>query len=476
MFREDFAWGAGSSAYQIEGAATADGKGLSVWDAFCHTPGKVHRDEHGDVACDHYTRFGDDVKLMQRIGLKAYRFSINWPRVLPTGRADRISEPGLAFYDRLVDSLLEAGIDPWVTLFHWEFPQELYLEGGWLNPESPRWFADYTKVVVDRLSDRVTKWLTLNEPQIFLGLGHMTGIHAPGLKLPFSEVLLATHHALLAHGRAVDVIRGVAKKKPVVGWAPVGRVDFPASDTRADIDAARARMFSIHSKDCWNNTWFYDPAVLGGYPEDGLKLFGADAPRFTSAEMDQIKRPLDLLGVNIYSGERYKAAATNAAAGSTPAQHVPWPAGHPRQAMNWPVAPGALYWGPRFLNERYKLPIVVTENGMSNLDWVQADGRVHDTQRIDFTRAYLRELRRATGDGVDLRGYFHWSIMDNFEWAEGFKERFGLIHVDYATLKRTLKDSALWYGEVIRTNGDHLDASESTVIELTPAKRPAPVA
>lgn len=453
MFREGFVFGAGSSSYQIEGAVAQDGRTDSIWDTLCRRQGAIHNGETGATACDHYNRVSEDVSLMSRIGLQAYRFSVAWPRVIPNGTG-KVNEKGLAFYDRLVDELLEARIVPWVTLYHWDLPQVLFDQGGWLNPDISNWFAEYTRVVVDRLSDRVKHWITINEPQIFIGLGYRDGKHAPGLKLSMREQLVAGHNALLAHGRSVMAIRERCKQPVQVGWAPVGRVDYPTVETPAEIDAAKKASFGIKEKGFWNNTWFGDPVCLGHYPEDGVKLYGADMPPIKAGDMETIHQKIDFYGVNIYSGGPVKMNDKGVA------EAVAWPAGVPSTTMRWPVAPKALYWGPRFLHERYNLPVVITENGMANPDWVASDGRVHDPQRIDYTRSYLLELARAGQDGVDVAGYFHWAIMDNFEWAEGFKERFGLIHVDFVTQKRTLKDSAYWYAEVIRTNGDHLgDAS-----------------
>jgi len=448
-FPKDFVWGAASASYQIEGAAYEDGKGLSVWDMMCHQAGKIWSGNTGDVACDHYHRYEEDARLMAEIGLKAYRLSISWPRVLPDG-IGKINAKGLAFYDKLIDSLLENNAEPWVTLFHWDYPYALYCQGGWLNRDSADWFAEYAKVIVDKLSDRVSHWMTQNEPQCFIGLGHQTGHHAPGLKLGFSDVLLATHHSLLAHGRAVQVIRTHAKIKPYIGAAPVGVVKIPYSNTPGDIEAARKSMFSITAKDCWNNTWFADPMVFGRYPDDGIELFRKEMPEIKHGDMETICRPLDFYGANIYNGQLVRAK------GDGTTETPPSPDGPPLTTMEWKVTPEALYWGPRFLYERYKLPIVVTENGMANCDWIHVDGKVHDPQRIDFLKRYLREYHRAMTDGVKAEGYFLWSIMDNFEWADGYKQRFGIVHVDYATGKRTLKDSAYWYKDVIKSNGNNL--------------------
>jgi len=448
-FPKDFVWGAAAASYQVEGGAYEDGKGLSVWDMFCRQPGKIWEGNTGDVACDHYHRYQEDARLMGEIGLKAYRLSISWPRVIPEG-VGAVNEKGLAFYDRLIDALLENGVQPWVTLFHWDYPCDLYCRGGWLNRESSDWFAEYTRVIVDRLSDRVSNWMTLNEPQIFIGLGHHSGQHAPGLQLGFSDVLLAAHNALLAHGKAVQVLRAQAKTEPVIGVVPVGVTRIPATDSPADIEAARARMFSVWSKNCWNNTWFADPMVLGKYPEDGMKLFEGEMPEVPDGDMKTICQPLDFYGTNIYSGQ------VICSTGDGGSRSVKSSDGPPLTTMEWQVIPEALYWGPRFLWERYKLPIVIAENGMANCDWIHLDGKVHDPQRIDFLTRYLSELKRAIDDGVVAKGYFLWSITDNFEWAQGYKQRFGLVYVDYPTQKRILKDSAYWYKDVIVANGDIL--------------------
>ena len=447
-FSDDFVWGAAAASYQVEGGAYDDGKGLSVWDMLCRQPEAIWEGNTGDVSCDHYHRYKEDAGLMGEIGLKAYRLSICWPRVLPEGTGS-VNKKGLDFYDRLVDALLENGVQPWVTLFHWDYPYRLFLRGGWLNPDSSDWFADYTQVIVDKLSDRVTHWMTLNEPQVFIDAGHRAGRHAPGLKLGFREVLTATHNSLLAHGKSAQVIRARAKSSPLIGAAPVGVTKIPASSSRADIDAARARMFSITAKDCNSNTWFADPMVLGRYPEDGLALFENEMPDIGKDDMKTICQPLDFYGVNIYRGDVISASSSEPVLGAD---------GPALTTMNWRITPEALYWGPKFLYERYQLPLVITENGMANMDWVHRDGKVHDPQRIDYLSRYLAELGRVSDDGVPVNGYMYWSIMDNFEWAEGYKQRFGLIYVDYGTGERTLKDSAYWYRDVIASNGASITA------------------
>jgi len=448
-FPKDFVWGAAAASYQIEGAAYEDGKGLSVWDMMCRQPGKIWEGNTGDVSCDHYHRYQEDARLMGEIGLKAYRLSVSWPRVIPDG-VGTVNEKGLAFYDRLIDALLENGVQPWVTLFHWDYPYSLYLRGGWLNSESSNWFAEYTKVIVDKLSDRVSYWMTLNEAQVFIDAGHQAGRHAPGLQLGLPDLLVASHNSLLAHGKAVQIIRARARTKPTIGAAPVGITTIPATDSPQDIEAARKRMFSVMNKNFMNNTWFTDPMVLGKYPEDGLKLFEDELPDIPDGDMETICQPLDFYGANIYRGEVIRAT------GDGGFESVTGPNGPALTTMEWRVTPEALYWGPRFLFERYRLPIVITENGMANCDWIHRDGKVHDPQRIDFINRYLHEFKRAINDGVVAGGYFLWSIMDNFEWAHGYKQRFGIIYVDYATGKRTLKDSAYWYKDVIKSNGDIL--------------------
>jgi beta-glucosidase len=448
-FRDDFVWGAAAASYQVEGAAREDGKGLSVWDQMCRERGRIWQGQTGDVACDHYHRHVEDVALMKQIGLKAYRLSVSWPRVIPEGTG-KVNDKGLAFYDALVDELLAAGVRPWVTLFHWDYPYALYCRGGWLNRASADWFADYARVIVDKLSDRVSHWMTLNEPQCFIGLGHRTGEHAPGLKLDMCDVLLAAHNTLLAHGKGVQAIRAASKQPCQVGFAPTGGLRYPTSDSPADVEAARKETFTVRPDNVMGNAWWSDPIFLGHYPEQGLAVHGARMPAVADGDMETICQPLDFYGVNHYSGVPVRAGDDGQAV------VVPFPEGHPQTAIRWWVTPEALYWLAKFLHERYGKPIVVTENGLSNEDWVSLDGEVHDPQRIDFTRRYLRQLKRAAEEGVDVRGYFHWSIMDNFEWAEGFKERFGMIYVDYLTGKRIPKDSARWYSKVIASNGENL--------------------
>ncbi|MCA9230600.1 MAG: beta-glucosidase [Planctomycetales bacterium] len=448
-FPKGFVWGVSTSAYQIEGATREDGREASVWDTFCQREGAVLSGDTADVTCDHYHRFREDVKLMSEFQVPAYRLSISWPRVMSTD-SSQPNELGLAFYDALIDELLAAGISPWVTLFHWDFPQSRHDQGGWLNPRCVDWFAEYASTVVERLSDRVTQWITVNEPQCFLHFGHGLGINAPGVKLSLADQLTAAHHVLLAHGRAVAIIREHAKLPPQVGWAPVGITCSPATEDRAHQEAARRATMDVKADNLWNNTWFSDPVFLGHYPEEGLRAYGKAAPKYAASDMQHIAAPLDFLGLNIYTAMPVESQADGSWS------EVSLAPGTARTAFDWPVREECLYWGPKFHAERYGVPIVITENGMANIDWPARDGRVHDPQRIDYLHRHLLALHRGIVEGVDVRGYFHWSWMDNFEWAEGFRRRFGLIYVDFESGLRRPKDSAAWYREVIRSHGRSL--------------------
>lgn len=450
-FSKDFVWGAATASYQVEGAAYEDGKGLSVWDMCCRKPGFVKDGDTGDVACDNYHRYREDVGIMKEIGLQAYRFSISWPRVIPEG-VGKVNYKGLDFYDKLTDELLKNNITPYVTLFHWDYPYELYKRGGWLNPDSSDWFADYTSVIVDKLSDRVTHWMTLNEPQCFVLLGHLQGEHAPGLKLDKTDVLLVTHNSLLAHGKSAAVIRNRSKLACEIGYAPVGATMMPDTNSEKDVEFARTMMFSCHEQSLWANSWWMDPVFIGKYPEDGLKVYEKWLPKIGQDDLKIINQPTDFFGCNIYQGMKVRAN------GTSPADiFVKKPVGYAQTTMKWPVTPEALYWGPKFFYERYGKPILITENGMANSDWVSVDGKVHDPQRTDYMYRYIREFKKAVKDGVSAKGYFAWTLMDNFEWAHGYNERFGIVYVDFNTLARTIKDSAFWYKNVIASNGEIIE-------------------
>jgi beta-glucosidase len=449
-FENHMVWGAATAAYQIEGATREAGRGRSVWDTFCTRPDKVFKRQTGDIACDHYHRFREDVDLMARMGLQAYRFSVSWPRVLPEGLG-KVNHAGLDFYSQLVDALLAKQIQPWLTLFHWDFPQVLHEKGGWLNPDSAKWFSEYTHVMVNALGDRVKHWITINECQMFVALGWMKGIHAPGLQISEQEAVRVVHHSLRAHGEAVKVIRAICDENTRVGVAPVGFVKVPDTMSTADIEAARSSMFDTGNDTFFNNAWFNDAMLFGKYPEEGVKAFEARGIDVPDDDWETIHQPLDFLGVNIYGGSRVRADEHGVA------EEIKEYDGFPMTRFNWWVRPEALRWGPRFLYERYGLPIVITENGLSSADWVDLDGNVRDYNRIDFLRRYLIELRSAQHDGAKIDGYFQWSLLDNFEWGEGYKERFGLIYVDFRDGTRTLKESAHWYRKIIESNGAALD-------------------
>jgi len=449
-FKRDFAWGVASASYQNEGSRHADGKGLSVWDVFTHEEGRVADGYTGDTACSQYCLLERDLDILERLAVNSYRFSVSWPRVLPSGTG-RVNQAGLDYYDRMVDKLLERNITPFITLFHWDLPYELYLKGGWLNRDMPEYFAEYTAAVVNRLSDRVTHWITQNEPQCYIGSALENGEHAPGLKLGKKDLFLAAHHSLLSHGRAVQAIRAGAKKTPQIGYAPASWwLWSPETERAEDIEACRARTFGTEDNPIGGTAWWLDPVCLGRYPEDGWKKYEAYMPSVGSGDMKLISEPVDFLGMNIY--QTYVGRAGEQGGCIT----VEREQGAPRTMAGWPVTPQAMYWGPKFYWERYGKKLYITENGVSGQDWISLDGKVHDPQRIDFTHRYLRQLRRAAEEGVDLEGYFHWTLMDNFEWSTGYQNRFGLVYVDFASQRRILKDSAYWYRKVIETNGENL--------------------
>jgi beta-glucosidase len=447
-FPSDFVWGAATAAYQIEGAAYEDGRGESVWDVFAEKKDAVWSGHSGKYACDHYHRYAEDVDLMDRIGIGAYRLSISWPRVIPDGTG-AVNEKGMDFYDRLIDALLEKGVTPWVTLYHWDLPFALHTRGGWLNSCCPDWFESYTQVMVDRLSDRVRHWFTINEPQCFIGLGYFTGRNAPGMRVSMREKIIAGHNVLLAHGKAVQMIRARSKQPALIGYAPTCDVGVPATDSPEDIEAAMKAPL-IPRPGNTGRLWWIDPVYRGEYPEADLAELKEHMPSFPSRDFDVIKQPLDFCGINLYFSERYRRGDQG------DPELVPPTANARLMVNNRPIYPEMLRWGPRFFSERYGLPVVISENGLVTRDWVGLDGAVHDHNRIDYIARHLIELRKAIQDGVPVMGYFHWSLMDNYEWSAGYAERYGLIHVNYDTQERTLKDSAKWYGNVIRSNGAEL--------------------
>ena len=444
MFDKDFTWGVATASYQIEGAAGKHGAGKTIWDVFSHDRGRVYDDQNGDRACNHYELYQKDIDIMKELGIKNYRFSVNWARVLPDGFG-RVNEEGIDFYNRLIDAMVEAGIEPWLTVFHWELPYEIYKRGGWLNPDIVEWFGDYAALLSERFSDRVKHFFTINEPQCFIGLSYVRGVHAPGAKRTPEETLQMGHNALKAHGRAVQRLREKAKQPLIIGVAPTGSVAYPSTDSSEDVAAAKKLYFGAPDLEdwAWSVAWWSDPIVLGKYPEDGLKKYERFLPEITDDDLKLISQPIDFYGQNIYNGYEVRAGEDGEP------EAVMRYDGFPRTAIGWPITPEALYWGPKFLYERYKLPFYITENGISCCDVVSLDGKVHDPERTDFTERYLLALEKAKKDGADIRGYFHWSLLDNFEWADGYKERFGLVYVDYRTQERIIKDSGYWYSKLI---------------------------
>ncbi|MGN0152947.1 MAG: GH1 family beta-glucosidase [Lachnospiraceae bacterium] len=446
-FSNDFIWGAASAAYQIEGAYNEDGKGLSIWDVYAGNHGNTRYNENGRTACDHYHRVDEDIAIMKEMGIPYYRFSISWPRVIPQGTG-KVNEKGIQFYSDLVDKLIANGIEPMITLYHWDYPYALHQKGAWLNEESSEWFLEYTKVVVDALSDRVQYWITINEPQCILGCGHFIGIHAPFAKLPAGDQLKMGHNILLSHGKAARYIRQNAKRKPVIGFSPIGPSFIPADDSEEAVEAARVKTFSIGGERfSFSLSYWSDPVFLGRYPEELYETFGDMVPEFTKEEWELVTEPLDFYGTNIYYSQAEETTM------EYPENRYQ---GSPETHVGWVVSPEVMYWSSRFLYERYKKPILITENGMAEHDWICLDGKVHDSYRIDYTHRYLKEYKRAAEEGIPLMGYIHWSLMDNYEWAEGYTQRFGLVYVDYTTQKRTIKDSGYWYRDVIAGNGENL--------------------
>ena len=455
-FPREFVWGAATASYQVEGAASEDGRGPSVWDVFCRRPGAVFEGHSGDVACDHYHRYPEDVALMRGLGLQAYRFSVSWSRVLPDG-VGAVNSAGLAFYDRLTDALLEAGIQPFCTLFHWDLPQALQRRGGFCNRGMADWFGDYAALLARNLGDRIKLWVTQNEPQCYIGHGLVSGVHAPGLKLDRSETAMAAHNSMRAHGRAVQALRANVKDARVGYVLAVQSTRPERADSAEDVEAARAAMFAVSDFSHFNNAWWMDPVLRGSYPEDGVKLFGEAMPSFPSSDLEVMKQPLDFLGLNIYTARTIRAGADG-----VPVQ-LPVPPGYPRSGVAWqPITPDAMYWGPRLIHERYGLPAWITEHGLSTRDQVFLDGKVHDPQRIDLIHRSLLELRRAMHEGVPVLGYMAWSLLDNYEWHEGYKQRFGLVYVDYQSQRRIPKDSFYWYRQVIESRGESLAGEFAT--------------
>jgi len=445
VFPSDFLWGAATSAYQIEGSPLADGAGASIWHRFSHTPGRVARGETGDVACDHYRRFRDDITLMRELGLKAYRFSISWSRVLPQGRG-AVNPAGLGFYDRLVDALLKQGIVPVPTLFHWDLPAALEDRGGWLNPDIAEWFAEYAALLFRALDGRVEMWSTLNEPWVVSDGGYLHGKLAPGHRDLF-EAPIAAHNLLRGHARAVEAYRAEGRHR--IGLVVNLEPKYSASDSPADRAAVRR-------SDAYMNRQFLDPVFFGRYPEELAEIFGEAWPRWRSSEVEQIRQPIDFLGVNYYT----RAVIAQDAA-CFPLQ-IGWVLQRQsaRTQMGWEVYPPGLTDVLLEVKQRYgDVPLYVTENGAAFYDPPSSESLVDDPLRVRYLQDHIRAAQRARARGVDLKGYFVWSLLDNYEWAHGYSKRFGIVHVDFQTQKRTIKASGRFYAEVIRTQGTVLAGS-----------------
>lgn len=444
-FKKDFAWGTATASYQIEGGAYEADKGRSVWDMGCHAGGYVYQGHTGDVACDTYHRFKEDVAIMKRLGLKNFRLSISWPRLMPHGVGE-VSEDGKRFYNEFFDELLRNGVTPWVTLFHWDYPYELYLRGGWQNPDSPKWFEEYAATVAELFSDKVAHFITINEPQCFVEIGHYQGGHAPFLKLPRQEVLKVAHNVLLANGLAERALRAHSSRPIKVGFAMAYGATMPLK--KEDEEAAYEASFACHG-DLFGTSFWTDPMILGKYPDSFQSMFEENHFHPSEEDMKVIKGNFDFFGVNTYTGDYIEVKDGR----TVP---VPPKASDPLTDMRWAVYPEVMYYTPKFLYRRYGLPVVYTENGAAISEWKDLDGEIKDYSRIDFIRRYLRELMRAADEGVEIDGYFYWSLLDNFEWAEGYSKHFGLVHVDYDNGERTLKQSAYYYANVVKTNGESI--------------------
>lgn len=432
-FPKNFYFGTATASYQIEGAFDEDGKGPSIWDVFSHTPGKTFNGDTGDMACDHYHRYKEDIQIMKDIGLNAYRFSISWSRIMPDGK--NINQKGIDFYNRLVDELLEADITPFVTLYHWDLPYALQEKGGWLNPDIAMYFRAYATFMFDELGDRVKHWITLNEPWCSSFLGYFTGEHAPGHQ-NLQEAILAAHNLLRAHGYAVQSFREEVKD---------GKIGLTNVTMKVEPGDSKPESFLVAGLvDKIVNAWFHDPVIFGKYPEEAVKNYSERGIQVPSEDLELISSPIDFFGVNYYT-RTLVAYDENSPLGFSYVQ-----GDLPKTEMGWEIYPQGLFETLVNLKERYKLPLYITENGMAGPDKVE-NGRVKDTYRIEYLEKHFEATLSAIEAGVDLRGYFIWSLMDNFEWAHGYSKRFGIVYVDYATQKRILKDSALWLKDFIKS-------------------------
>lgn len=438
-FPKDFFWGTATASYQIEGAYQEDGRGLSTWDAFTRRPGKILNNDTGDIACDHYHRYPEDVAIMKELGLNSYRFSIAWPRIFPSGKGT-LNQKGVDFYDKLIDLLLKNNIEPFITLFHWDLPLKLEEDlGGWRNKETAKLFADYVSVMADRFSDRVKHWTTMNEIICFTMLAHRDDKHAPGKKEPRKIVLQTVHNAMLGHGLGVQSLRAHAKQKVQVGLVDNPRVTWPAIPTPENIEAAK-KAFKA------SNQHILFPAMTGEYSDPYLESLGADKPDFTDEEMKIIASPTDYVGFNMYSGDAILASGK-----PDGFESLPFPQDYPKTDMGWSIAPRGLYYLLKFANEYFPgKELYVTENGMAAIDSESENGDVNDTGRMEYLRSHMEMVAKGLKEGLPIKGYFVWSLLDNFEWAFGLGKRFGIVRVNYSNQKRTIKLSGRYLAESIK--------------------------
>jgi beta-glucosidase len=441
-FPRGFLWGSATASYQVEGAVKEDGRGPSIWDTFSHIPGKTFNGDTGDVADDSYHRYKEDIAIMKSLGLAACRFSIAWPRIFPNGTGQP-NQKGIDFYRRYVEALREAGVEPFCTLYHWDLPQALEDKGGWVNKDTAKAFADYSGYTAGKLSDLIKNWMTMNEMASFIDTGYGSDRHAPGLKLPRGKVMQARHYAVLGHGLAVQAIRANAHGPAKVGCAENVRSIIPAFNAPEHIAAARKAFVE-------ENAQYLTVMRTGKYTEGYLKRLGADAPVFTAEELKIINAPVDFQGLNIYTATPVRADASEKGYAV-----MAKPTSYPHMASPWlTIGPEALYWVPKLTAEEMGVKeLYITENGCSSDDVIAADGEVYDTDRVMYLNAYLTQLQRAVSDGVPVKGYFLWSLLDNYEWADGYSKRFGITYVDFKTQKRTPKLSAKFYKNVIARNG-----------------------
>lgn len=428
-FKKDFLWGAATSSAQIEGACLEDGKTLTIWESLVE--GRIANGEDCKESCDHYHRYKEDVALMRQMGLKCYRFSISWARIFPDN-SGVVNKKGLSFYSNLIDELLKNRIEPMITLFHWDLPMWIYNDGGYENNHFSDLFLEYTKVVVDEFSNRVQYWITINEPQCFIGAGCYYGGHAPFLRVGDERIGVITKNVMFAHGKAVKYIREHAGLSPKIGFAPTASIYMPIQNSQEEIEKAYQKTFDSNNGVA-GAAWWAEPIVAGIIPSN-MKFLTQD-------DLSVIHQPLDFYAFNIYQPENSNELKTQ---------------GVPRNSLNWAIIPECIYWASKFYYQRYNLPILVSENGMPNLDYVYEDGKVYDPQRVYYIKNHLMHLKKAISEGVEVIGFLYWSFMDNFEWTFGYDPRFGLVYVDYKTEQRIPKESAIYYKGIIATNGNNL--------------------